>query len=63
MVQNADAEELSSLTQAFRQFDVFYAWRRISARMVVRQDDRLGVPRNRGLEDLAWLCCGHSYVA
>jgi hypothetical protein len=62
VVQDANTEELSCFAQAPGQFDVLLARRRISARMVVRQDDCRRVPCNCGLEDLAWLCCGSIYV-
>ena len=53
MVVNPEIEHARALDQLARQPDVLAARRRITARMIVQQDDRRGGFEDRRLEDLA----------
>jgi hypothetical protein len=63
VVECLDTEQRSGCGQAPRQGDVLGRRLGIAARVVVGQDDGRGAGQVSGLETLAQLCCGRSYVA
>lgn len=59
MVKHGDAEQLATVFEAPRQGAVFWARSRISARMVVGQDDGARVHEDQWLEDFAGVDDAH----
>ena len=51
VVEEIDSQELSCLRETVRDADVFGAWLRIAARVVVRNNDCRGVRQEGDLED------------
>ena len=62
VIEHVNTEELPRLNKTLRQRVVIGARRRITARVIVRQDDRRSVREKGCLEHFARLCCGRSYV-
>jgi hypothetical protein len=55
MVEQPDAQQVSSFPQSCGERSILRARRGISGRMIVDGNDRTGVEEDRGLEHLTWM--------
>ena len=63
VIEDLDAEEFTCLNEATCENEIFNAGCRVATGMAMAQDQRRSVGQHRGLEHLARLCYGRTYVA
>ena len=55
VIEHADAHQLSRTYQTARQGEVVFTWRRVTRRMIVKENNRGGAAAGRLAKDLSWM--------
>jgi hypothetical protein len=55
VIQQFNADQLSTLGEPSRELDVLAAWPGISSRVIVNKNDAASAYGDRGLEDFSWM--------